>query len=235
MTVHIESEKKDIAKIVLMPGDPKRAKFIAENYLDNYKLVNNVRGMTAYSGYYKNKYVTVFPSGMGIPSMGIYSYELFKDYDVDVIIRIGSMGAYDNHLKVNDLVLVNSCFSNSNYALEMSDKKINKITADTSLNKQILSTSLNIKVSINEGNTYCSEAFYSSKNKNIEASNMGLLGVEMENFALFYNAYSLKKKASSILTVSDLVNGSEKLSSEQREKGLNNMIKLALEVVSNYK
>ena len=116
MTVHIESNKEDISNIVLMPGDPKRCEYIAKNYLDDYKMVNEVRNMFAYTGTYKGRKITLFPSGMGIPSMGIYSYELFKEYDVDYIIRIGSCGAYDERLKLNDIILVDYSISDSNYA-----------------------------------------------------------------------------------------------------------------------
>ena len=114
MSTHIESKKEDIASTILMPGDPKRCEYIARKYLSNARLINNVRGMTAYTGYYKSKKVTVFPSGMGCPSMGIYSYELFKDYDVNNIIRIGTMGAYTD-LKLKDIVLVTNSITNSNY------------------------------------------------------------------------------------------------------------------------
>ena len=116
MIAHIEAKKEEIAKTVIMPGDPLRAKFIAETYLEDYKLVNQVRGMYAYTGTYKGKEVTVMASGMGMPSMGIYSYELFKFYDVDNIIRVGSAGAYTDKLNLYDLVLVDACYSESTYA-----------------------------------------------------------------------------------------------------------------------
>ena len=116
MTVHIESNKEDISKNILMPGDPKRCEYIAKNYLQDYKIVNNVRGMTAYTGYYKGKRITIFPSGMGIPSMGIYSYELYKYYDVENIIRIGSCGGYNHTLKLKDIILVDNSYSQSTYA-----------------------------------------------------------------------------------------------------------------------
>jgi len=124
-TVHIESKKEEIANIVLMPGDPKRAEYIAKKYLTDAKVVNLVRKMSAYTGYYKNKLITIFPSGMGIPSMGIYSYELFNEYNVDTIIRIGSMGAYIKELSLKDTLLVENSVSDSTYALMMDgyDKK----------------------------------------------------------------------------------------------------------------
>ena len=136
MTPHIEAKKEDIAKTVLMPGDPKRAKFIAENFLDNYKLVNSVRGMTAYTGEYKGKKVTIFPSGMGNPSMGIYSYELFKFYDVENIIRIGSCGAYTKALNLYDVILVTESFSESSYALVQNNVKSCELKPNLELNQK---------------------------------------------------------------------------------------------------
>ena len=151
-TVHIESKKEDIAKVVLMPGDPKRSEYIAKNFLKDYKLVNNVRGMTAYTGYYKDRLVTIFPSGMGCPSMGIYSYELFKDYDVDVIIRIGSCGAYDIKLALNDVILVKGSYSESDYANELAGIKDKLVFSDGSLNNIIESTAKNNNIKIVKGN-----------------------------------------------------------------------------------
>ena len=115
-TAHIESKKEDISNIVLMPGDPNRAKYIADNYLENVKVINKVRGMLAYTGEYKNKKITIFPSGMGIPSIGIYSYELFKEYDVDYIIRIGTIGAYDEGLQLGDIIIADKAYSDSSFA-----------------------------------------------------------------------------------------------------------------------
>ena len=147
-TVHIESKKEDIANTVLMPGDPKRAEYIARNYLENAKLVNLVRGITAYTGYYKGKKVTVFPSGMGNPSIGIYSYELFKFYDVDNIIRIGSCGAYSEALKLNDIILVDNSVSESTYALVQNGYKYNKMQSSGSLNDIILNTAKNDNINV---------------------------------------------------------------------------------------
>ena len=139
-TVHIESNKEDIADVVLMPGDPKRSEYIAKNFLKDYKLVNSVRGMTAYTGYYKDRRITVFPSGMGNPSMGIYSYELFTEYDVENIIRIGSCGVYSTDIKLKDVILVTGSYSESCYGMELdnysekiilSDKRINNIIDST--------------------------------------------------------------------------------------------------------
>lgn len=229
-TVHIEAKKEDIAKTVLMPGDPKRAEYIAKNYLKKAKLVNLVRGITAYTGYYKDKLVTVFPSGMGNPSMGIYSYELFKFYDVDNIIRIGSCGAYMEGLKIKDLVLVNNALSESTYALVQNKYKYNKIAASSTLNSIIEKTAIENKVNLIRGDIYCSDVFYEEEGNYLEKRNRyNVLGVEMESFALFHNASVLKKKASCLLTVSNSFCYSQELTSEQREKSLDKMITLALE------
>lgn len=229
-TVHIEAKKEDIAKTVLMPGDPRRAEYIAKNYLKKAKLVNLVRGITAYTGYYKDKVITVFPSGMGNPSMGIYSYELFNYYDVDNIIRIGSCGAYSENLKLRDLILVNNSVSESTYALVQNKYKYNKITSSQVLNSVIEKTAIENKINLIKGDIYCSDVFYEQENNYIEKRNKyNVLGVEMETFALFNNANILKKKASCILTVSDSFCYTEKLSSEQREKSLDKMITLALD------
>ena len=229
-TVHIEAKKEEIAKTVLMPGDPKRAEYIAKNYLKKAKLVNLVRGITAYTGYYKDKLVTIFPSGMGNPSMGIYSYELFKFYDVDNIIRIGSCGAYSEGLKLKDLVLVNNSISESTYALVQSKYKYNSIESSKTLNAIIEKTALDNNINIIKGDIYCSDVFYEEENNYIEKRNKyNVLGVEMETFALFHNATILKKRASCLLSVSDSFCFEEKLTSEQREKNLDKMITLALE------
>ena len=228
-TAHIEANKEDIAKIVLTSGDPKRCEFIAKTYLKDIKLVNSVRGMTAYTGYYKSKKITIFPSGMGIPSMGIYSYELFKEYNVDNIIRIGTMGSYTD-LKLKDIVLVENSITNSNYGKHLCNYPNININADIELNNHIESTANNIGTKINKGNIYSSDVFYEQNNdfKN-KVEKYQVLGVEMESFALFINAKLLGKRASTLLMVSDSFNFTEKLSSIEREQGLDNLIVLALE------
>ena len=229
-TVHIESDKGDIAKVVLMPGDPKRSEYIAKKYLKDYKLVNSVRGMMAYTGYYKDKLVTIFPSGMGIPSMGIYSYELFKEYGVENIIRIGSCGGYDSKLKLNDIILVHGSYSESHYGIDLDDNKDKLVMSNNTLNNIIESTAKSIDKKIIKGNIYCSEAFYEKEyDYKDRCREKEVLGIEMETFALFHNANKFNKKASALLTVSDLFFSDEKLTSEEREKELNDMIILALE------
>ena len=229
-TVHIESNIGDIAKVVLMPGDPKRSEYIAKKYLKDYKLVNTVRGMIAYTGYYKDKLVTIFPSGMGIPSMGIYSYELYKEYDVDNIIRIGSCGGYDENLKLNDIILVSASYSESHYGIDLDDNNNKLVMSNNTLNNIIESTAKNVDKKIIKGNIYCSEAFYEKEyDYKKRCKEKDVLGIEMETFALFHNANKFNKKASALLTVSDLFFSDDKLTSEQREKELNDMIVLALE------
>lgn len=229
-TIHIESKKEDIAPLVLMPGDPKRAQYIAETYLKDYKIVNKVRGMTAYTGYYDNKLVTVFPSNMGNPSMGIYSYELFKNYDVSYIIRIGSMGSYTENLQLNDVFLVNNSYSNSNYGIILG-KHFNTIASSNFLNDVIKEVAKDIDINIKEGTVYSSDIFYENIDYQRLANKYNIQGVEMETFALFCNAKLLKKDATALLTVTDLFYDTKRLSSEDREKGLDKMIILSLETL----
>ena len=229
-TVHIESKKEEIAKVVLMPGDPKRSEYIAKNFLKDYKLVNSVRGMTAYTGYYKGKLVTIFPSGMGCPSMGIYSYELYKEYDVEAIIRIGSCGAYDEKLELNDVILVTGSYSESDYARELDGSKAKLVNADSNLNNIIESTAKDNNKQLVKGKIYCADAFYENYYDYKErCKEKEVLGIEMETFALFNNARKFNKKSAALLTVSDLFFSDRKLSSLEREKNLNDMIELALE------
>lgn len=229
-TIHIESKKEDIAPLVLMPGDPKRAQYIAKTYLKDYKIVNKVRGMTAYTGYYDNKLVTVFPSNMGNPSMGIYSYELFKNYDVSYIIRIGSMGSYTENLQLNDVFLVNNSYSNSNYGIILG-KHFNTIASSNFLNDVIKEVAKDIDINIKEGTVYSSDIFYENIDYQRLANKYNIQGVEMETFALFCNAKLLKKDATALLTVTDLFYDTKRLSSEDREKGLDKMIILSLETL----
>lgn len=229
-TVHIESKKEDIANIVLMPGDPKRAQYIADKFLTDVRLVNSVRGMTAYTGYYKNKRVTVFPSGMGNPSMGIYSYELLNEYDVDYIIRIGSCGAYNPDLKLGDVILVKESYSDSMYGRILDDYKDSVIASSSYLNDVITKTSHDINMKLVEGRIYSSDVFYERNNDyKQKVREHNVLGVEMETFSLFNNARVLGKNVAALLTVSDSFCFTDKMNSEEREKNLNDMIILSLE------
>ncbi len=230
-TVHIGANNDDIAKTVIMPGDPLRAKFIAERYLTDVKIINTVRNMFGYTGLYKNKKITVMASGMGNPSMGIYSYELYKFFDVDNIIRIGTCGSYKPEVKVFDVLLVDKSYSNSTYALNLMDYEENNISSSNILNHTIKKTAANNNISINFCNIHNTDTFYNKDYS--EYLNYNCVGVEMETYALFANAKLLNKNASAILTVSDNLITKTEISSEQREKSTIEMIELALESILN--
>ena len=239
-TPHIESKETDIANIVLMPGDPKRAKLIAEKYLENPILVNDVRGITAYTGNYKGKRVTVFPSGMGMPSMGIYSYELYKFYNVDYIIRVGTCGAYTEDINTLDTILVDKAYTEGNFALTMNNDNCHIIEGYQEYNNLIEETAKEINLSIRKCNDNCTECFdyyITDLSKMFERlpKEYNLKVAEMEAFSLFYTAKVLNKKASCLLTVVDSHAKHEELDSETREKNVNNMIYLALETVLKIK
>lgn len=236
MTPHNEAKLGEIAKTVIMAGDPLRVKYIAENYLEDAKLVNKVRGMYCYTGKYKNKEISVMAHGMGIPSMGIYSYELFHIYGVETIIRIGSCGAFSEKLNLNDLILVESSYTESNYAYTFDNKHVNIASASEDINEKIEETAKEQEISYVKGDMLCNECFdlyVPDKEAVIKRApqDIELLGSEMEAFALFYNAKREGKKASCLLTVVDIPKKSKGLSAEERESSLNNMIKLALETI----
>ena len=229
-TPHNEAQKDDIAKTVIMPGDPLRAKYIAENYLDNYKLVNKVRGMYAYTGYYKDKKITVMAHGMGNPSIGIYSYELFKEYDVDEIIRIGSAGATTEKIPLRSVILVEKSYSKSSYALVQNGNSKTVLSSNDELNNKIIKTALNNKINILNSVVYCSDVFYNeTEDPKKLFKEYGCVAVEMESFALFHNASVLNKKAACLLTISDNLITKDELSSDDRQNSFDEMIKLALE------
>lgn len=234
MTPHISSKKEDISNVVLMPGDPLRAKYIAENFLENVKQVNSVRNVLAYTGYYKGKRITVFASGMGMPSIGIYSYELYKFYDVDTIIRIGSCGSYTKDLNLFDTILVDKSYTEGNFAYALHGANEHIANSSASINQIIEETAKEINISYTKGNTLCSECFdyYIKSIDELIArfpKDLNIIGAEMEAFALFYTAKYLNKKASCLLTVVDSHYKKQEISAEEREKSLNNMIKLSLE------
>lgn len=236
-TAHIEAKNADIAKTVLMPGDPLRAKYIADNFLKDVKIVNKVRNMYAYTGYYKDKLVTVFPSGMGIPSMGIYAYELFHIYDVEEIIRIGTSGSNNQDLELLDVVLASSAYSLSKYPELFDGDKINIVDASKDLNHRIIEAATTNNMNIKEGTIITSDIFdpYVDFEKYIKnyPTNIKFLAMEMEAFALFYLAKKFHKKASCLLTVVDIIGKEEKqsISSKDREKSLNDMIQIALDAI----
>lgn len=234
MAIHNEAKVGQIAQTVLMPGDPQRAKYIAEKYLENYELVNQVRGILAYTGNYKGKRITVMASGMGMPSMGIYCYELFKFYDVQNIIRIGSCGAYIPELNLLDTILVNESYTEGNFAYAYSGEDSHWIEANSELNSIIEETANEINTKIVKCNVVCGEVFDPYMDdplalaKRVPADkNIG--AAEMESFALLYTAKKLNKKATCLLTVSDSNYKKEELTSEQRQYAMNDMILLALE------
>ena len=229
MTPHNEAKKEEIAKTVIMPGDPLRAKYIAENFLSDYKLVNTVRNMYAYTGKYNGKDVTVMASGMGMPSIGIYSYELFKFYDVDEIIRVGSAGAYTKDLNLYDVVLVNGCYSESSYAKTQNGCEDNMMYASDNLNFYIKQAASENNIPITIANVHSSDVFYKENNNYKELyEKYGCMCVEMESFALFHNAKVLNKKAACILTISDSLVTKEETTAEERQNSFNKMIELAL-------
>ena len=233
-TPHNEANIGDIAKTVVMPGDPLRAKYIAENFLDNYKLVNQVRGMYAYTGTYKGKEITVMAHGMGMPSVGIYSYELFKFYDVENIIRIGSCGGYKPELKLFDIILSKNVFSESNYALTLNNDNCHIVSSNRDLNSIIEDTAKDSNINVVLGNTVCTDCFdvyMTDVNKFLERvpDNFNPVAAEMEAFALFYNAKLLNKKASCLMSVVDSKFIKDIATPEERQTGLNTMIKLALD------
>jgi purine-nucleoside phosphorylase len=234
MSIHCNAKKEDIAKTVLIPGDPLRAKYIAENFLENARLVNTVRNMLAYTGTYKGKEITVFSSGMGMPSMGIYCYELFQFYDVENMIRIGSCGSYSRNLKLFDTILVDKSYTESNFAYEWKEEDCHLMNSNAFLNDLIEQTSKEIAMPYVKGNTLCNDCF-DGYLPDIPAfisrfpKELNIIACEMEAFALFYIAHQLGKKASCLLTVVDSYYTKQESTSEEREKSLNNMIILALE------
>lgn len=231
MTPHIEAKKEDIAKTVIMPGDPLRCEMIAKKYLTDYKLVNKVRNQLAYTGYYKGKRVTVFSSGMGNPSMGIYSYELFNVYDVEEIIRVGSCGAFSEDLGLYEVILVDCSYSLSNYLSELCDENTRLLVSNKELNKRIYEIAKKNNIKLNFGNVYCTDVFYNNADINYLRENYKCIATEMETFALFSNAKKLNKKASALLTVSDNLITHEETSSEERQNSFNTMIELALDSI----
>lgn len=235
MSIHCDAKKDDIEKTVLMPGDPLRAKYIAENFLDNPRLVNTVRNILAYTGTYNSKPITVFSSGMGMPSIGIYSYELYKFYDVEKIIRIGSCGTYNKDIHLFDTILVDKSYTEGNFAYEWSGKKEHVSVASKELNDLIDNTAKKLGINCIRGNAFCNDCFdgyLDNLDDFISRLPKDVLACEMEAFALFYIAKYLGKQASCLLTVVDAYFESKSITAEERERSLNEMITLALESVN---
>ncbi len=232
-TPHIEAINNDnIAKTILMPGDPLRAKYISETFLEDVNQFNSVRGMNGYTGKYNGKKISVMASGMGMPSIGIYSFELYKFYGVENIIRIGSCGSYTETIKIHDILLVEDAWSESTYAKVQSGYENNIMPASVVLNEKILKNADKLDIDLIKGRVHSSDVFYRQKDgeyKDIRET-YGCLAVEMESFALFSNARVLGKNAACILTVSDSFITGEAISSEDRKTSFTNMMKVALEL-----
>ncbi len=230
-TPHNGAKKGEIAKTVLMPGDPLRAKYIAETYLENPVQVTSVRNMLGFTGTYKGKEITVMGGGMGMPSMGIYSYELYHFYDVDQIIRIGSAGSLQDKVELMDVVIAMGACTDSNYAYQYGLPGTFAPIADYELLARAAEAAGKLGTKAVVGNVLSSDIFYNvDSGVNDKWRNMGVLAVEMETAALYMNAAAAGKKALCLLTISDLVFGEEKLSAEERQLGFGKMIEIALEL-----
>lgn len=236
MTPHNEAKYGEIAKNVLMPGDPLRAKYIADNFLEDCKLVNKVRNMYGYTGKYKGVEITVFASGMGMPSMGIYAYELYKFYDVENIIRIGTCGALSPELELLDTILVKDSYTKGNFAIALKHVDEHLVESDTELNELVKESAEENNIKLVIGNVNCNEIFdyYDDKFEEFLESlpkDLKIIATEMESFSLFYTAKSLGKKASCLLSVVDSRFKKEEVSTDDRQNSLNDMIKVALDAI----
>ena len=230
-TPHNSANKGDFAKTVLMPGDPLRSEFIAKNYLDNAELVNDVRGIHGYTGFYKGKKVSVMASGMGQPSIGIYSYELYKDYDVENIIRVGSCGSFHPNLHARDIILIQGACTNGNYAAQYRLPGTFCPIASFDLLRKAVSECEKTDTNFMVGNILSSDMFYDDSDSGMEWAKMGVLGVEMESAALYCNAARLGKNGLCICTVSDSFNYPEENSTaEERQNSFTKMMEIALEI-----
>lgn len=230
-TVHIGCEVGDIAPRVLMPGDPNRAHYIADKFLENARLVNTVRGELAFTGKYRSVDVTVFSSGMGVGSMGIYSYELFNDFNVQSIIRIGTAGSYKEDLKLYDVLLADSAYSNTVYDDEAGIENVDILNSSFELNGLVQDTAAIKNIPLKVGRVHTTVAFYTENKDYSRYIDKGCVAVEMETFALLFNAKKFKRQATALLTISDNLITHEEMNSEQREKTLDEMIKLALDSI----
>lgn len=230
MTPHNEAKRGDIKDTVLMPGDPLRAKYIAENFLTDVKQFNAVRNMFGYSGKYKGKELSVMGSGMGIPSIGIYAHELYEQYDVKNIIRVGSCGAYSKDLKLFDLVLAMGASSDSNFAHQFNLPGTISAICDFDLLRKAVTSAEKLDMNVRVGNVFSSDIFYNNNEDEWKRwEELGILAVEMECYGLYLTAQKLGKKALGILTVSDSFHLKEQTTPKEREKSFNDMILVALE------
>lgn len=236
-TPHIEAEKGDFADVVLMPGDPMRAKLIAETYLDDCKQVNQVRGILGYTGTYKGKRVSVMASGMGMPSIGIYSYELFTVYDVKAIIRIGSAGSYIPELALGDVVLTEYAWSESSFGKVQNGSDDQIKYPSSRLNEAIQAAADKLEEPLATAPIHSSDVFYQDGPSDYFKAvyqEHGCACVEMESFGLFHNADALNKEAACLLTISDSFVSEEKMSASDRQNSFHKMIRIALEAAAGY-
>lgn len=235
-TPHNEAHFGEIAKTVLMPGDPLRAKFIAETFLEDAVQFNSVRNMFGYTGTYKGKKVSVMGSGMGMPSIGIYSHELFKEYGVENIIRIGSAGGYTEDVHVYDVVMATSAYSESSFAKVLMGYDSDIINSSEELNDRLRVAAKKLNIPMYEGRIHSSDVFYREGGLGYIDSIVNdkhCVAVEMESFALFANARALGKKASCLVTISDSFVSNENTTPEERQTSFTNMMKIALEAVED--
>lgn len=230
-TPHNQAQKGEVAKTVLMPGDPLRAKFLAETYLENVKEFNTVRNMLGYTGTYKGKEVSIMGSGMGQPSIGIYSHELFSQYDVESIIRIGSCGSYQKDVHLRDIIIAQGACTDSNFAHQYELPGTLSAISSYALLEQAVTKAKEKDVTYHVGNILSSDVFYhADKGSGEKWGSMGCLGVEMESYALFATAAYLGKQALTLLTVSDSLVTHEQTTAEEREKTFTAMMEIALEI-----
>ncbi len=228
-TPHISAKKEDIAKTVLMPGDPLRSEFIAKTFLKNPVLVNDVRGVHGYTGEYNGKKVTVMASGMGQPSIGIYSYELYNFYDVDAIIRVGTCGSFHPDLHARDIIVAMGACTNGNYAMQYKLPGTFAPIADFDLVRRAVEECEKAGVNYKVGNIFSSDTFYDDANSGMDWAKLGVLVVEMESAALYCNAARAGKKALCICTVSDsFIYPEENTTAEERQNSFTAMMKIAL-------
>ena len=235
MAIHIESKKEDIADVVIMCGDPLRAKYISEYYLDEYKMVNSVRNMLGFTGYYKGKRITVFSHGMGIPSIGIYAYELYQFYDVKKIIRVGTCGSLKSSVNIKDVILASSAYSISTFPLLFDGDREKEYNASKALNDDIMDAASELGIPLKVGKIITADVFdpYAFDQENFKSCfpTDNYLASEMEAFGLFYLAHKMNRQAACLITVVDSKHDKRAMTSEERQKSLNEMITIALETL----
>ena len=229
-TLHNTAAKEDFAKTVLMPGDPLRAKFIVDHYLENARLVNNVRGIQGYTGEYHGKQVSVMASGMGMPSIGIYSYELFNMYDVDNIIRIGSAGMLNQKLHLRSVVAAMSAYSDSNYGAQFGFEGNLAPCCSYPLLEKAVAAARKLNIEMEVGPIFSSDVFYDERKQELILEKLGVMCVEMESYALYLNAARAGKNALSLLTISDNILTGESLGPDKVRETFTQMMEIALEI-----